>query len=68
MRQYTQADIDEIRLIHNLLKVKGMKIKAAKEVLSRNKKGANETSIIIDELQSLRRELVALRKELNDLV
>ncbi len=68
VRQYTQADIDEIRLIHNLLKVKGMKIKAAKEVLSRNKKGANETSIIIDELQSLRRELVALRKELNDLV
>ncbi len=68
VRQYTQADIDEIRVVHNLLKVKGMKIKAAKEALSRNKKAANDTSIIIDELQSLRKELVALRKELNDLV
>ncbi len=68
VRQYTQADIDEIRIIHNLLKVKGMKIKAAKDALSHNKKAVNDTSTVIDELQSLRKELVALRKELNDLV
>ena len=67
VRQYTQADIEEIRLVYNLLKVRGMKINAAKEVLSKNKKGAGDTSVIIDELKSLREELVALRKELNDL-
>ena len=68
VRQYTQADIEEIRVVYNLLKVRGMKINAAKEVLSKNKKGAGDTSVIIDELKSLREELVALRKELNDLV
>lgn len=67
IRQYTEADIEEIRVVYNLLKVRGMKISAAKEVLSKNKKGAGETSLIIQELQSLREELVALRKELNDL-
>lgn len=67
-RQYTQEDIEEIRVVYNLVKVRGMKINAAKEVLSKNKKGANDTSDIIGELMSLREELVALRKELNDLV
>lgn len=66
-RQYTQADIDEIRIVYNLVKVRGMKLSAAKEVLTKNKSGASDTSIIINELQKLREELVALRKELNDL-
>ena len=67
IRQYTQDDIEEIRIVYNLLKVRGMKINAAKEILSKNKKGAGDTSLIIDELKSIRAELVALRKELNDL-
>lgn len=67
VRQYTDADIEEIRVVYNLLKVRGMKINAAKEVLTKNKKGAGDTSAIIQELQSLREELVALRRELNDL-
>ncbi len=68
VRQYTQADIDEIRTVHNLLKVRGMKIATAKEVLAKNKRGASNTTLILDELQSLKAELVALRNELNDLV
>lgn len=67
IRQYTAQDIEEIRIVYNLLKVKGMKIAAAKAVLSKNRKGAEDTSVILDELHSLRAELVALRKELNDL-
>ena len=67
VRQYTDADIEEIRVVYNLLKVRGMKINAAKEVLTKNKKGAGDTSAIIRELQNLREELVALRRELNDL-
>ena len=67
VRQYTQADIDEIRTVHNLLKVRGMKIATAKEVLAKNKRGESNTTLILDELQSLKAELVALRNELNDL-
>ena len=44
-----------------------MKIAAAKAVLAKNRKGAEDTSVILEELQNLRAELVALRKELNDL-
>lgn len=68
VRQYTQADIEEIRIVYNLLKVRGMKINAAKEILTKNKKAASDTSVIINELQKMREELLALRKELNDLV
>ena len=67
VRQYTKEDIEEIRVVYNLLKVRGMKINAAKEILSKHKKGASDTSNIINELKYLREELVALRKELNDL-
>jgi len=67
VRQYTQADIEEIKVVYNLLKVRGMKINAAKEILLKNKKAAGATSLIITELQNLRAELMALRKELNDL-
>lgn len=67
VRQYTQADIEEIKVVYNLLKVRGMKINAAKEILLKNKKAAGDTSLIITELQNLRAELMALRKELNDL-
>ena len=67
VRQYTQADIEEIKVVYNLLKVRGMKINAAKEILSKNKKAAGDTSLISTELQNLRAELMALRKELNDL-
>ena len=38
VRQYTQADIEEIRVVYNLVKVRGMKLNAAKEILSKNKK------------------------------
>lgn len=67
IRQYTQADIEEVRLVYNLLKVRGMKISAAKAILSKNKKAASDTSLILDELQSLRSELQALKKELSEL-
>lgn len=68
VRQYTQSDIDEIRTVHNLLKVRGMKIATARDVLAKNKQGVSNTTQILDELQSLKSELIALRNELNDLV
>ena len=35
VRQYTVEDIEDIRLVYNLLKVRGMKIAAAREVLNK---------------------------------
>ena len=41
IRQYSQEDIEQVRLIHHLVKVKGMKLAAARKAL-RNSKGEVE--------------------------
>ncbi len=67
VRQYTKEDIEEVRLVYNLLKVRGMKIAAAKAVLNKNRKAASDTSEIIGRLQSIRSELQEISRELGEL-
>ena len=62
VRQYTVEDIEDIRLVYNLLK-----IAAAREVLNKNKEGAADTMQVINKLQSIREELVGIRKEIDQL-
>ena len=40
IRQYSQEDIEQVRLIHHLVKVKGMKLAAARKALRNSKGGA----------------------------
>ena len=68
IRQYTEEDVEAIRLVHNLLKVRGLKISAARELLRKNKEGAQNIVKVMDSLQEIRDELVALRKGLDALV
>ena len=37
VRQYTEKDIEQVKLIYNLIKVKGLKIAAARKYLSQNR-------------------------------
>ena len=67
VRMYTKEDIEEVRLVYNRLKVRGMKIAAAKQVLSKNKTAANDTSEIINRLQSIKTELLEISRELKEL-
>ena len=67
VRQYTKEDIEEIRLVYNLLKVRGMKIAAAKQVLSKNRKAASDASEIISRLESVRVQLKEISRELGEL-
>ena len=67
VRMYTKEDIEEVRLVYNLLKVRGMKIAAAKQVLNKNKKAASDTSEIIGRLQSIKNELQEISRELKEL-
>ena len=67
VRQYSKEDIDQIHLVYNLLKVRGMQIAAARQALSKNKQGAANTSEMLDRLQSVRDELLAIRKELSSM-
>ncbi|MGM9633622.1 MAG: MerR family transcriptional regulator [Alloprevotella sp.] len=66
-RRYTKDDLEQVRLVHNLVKVRGLKIAAAREVLKKNHTGEVQTAEVVHDLQQLRNELAAWRKELGEL-
>lgn len=67
VRQYAQKDIDQIKLIHNLVKVRGFKLAAAKKIINANRDGANRKADVLVKLASVRDELQALKKQLDGL-
>ena len=68
IRQYTKEDIEQVRLVYNLLKVRGLKISAARDLLRRNKSGVRQTDEVVARLRAVREELLAIKKELDSLV
>ena len=44
VRQYTEKDIEQIKVIYNLVKVRGFKIAAARKMLQENRNGAEKKS------------------------
>jgi len=68
IRQYTQEDIEQVRLVYNLVKVRGLKIAAAREALRKNKEGTVQMVEVVDRLRGIKAELQAIRKELGELV
>jgi DNA-binding transcriptional MerR regulator len=64
IRQYQEKDIEQIKLIHNLVKVRGFKISAARDILQKNRKGAETIAKALSELIEMRTELEKLRDHL----
>ena len=67
VRQYTEKDIEQIRLIYNLVKVRGFKIAAARKMLNENRDGAEKSAEVIERLMALRDELQQMKKQLDSL-
>ena len=65
IRQYQEKDIEQIRLIHNLVKVRGFRISAAKKMINANRKGADKTAEVLSSLIDIRSELQSLKKQLD---
>lgn len=65
IRQYTEKDIEQLRLIHNLVKVRGFKLAAAKKIINNNRDGADKTAEVISRLTEIKEELQALKKQLD---
>ena len=59
VRQYQEKDIEQIKLIHNLVKVRGFKIAAAKKIIHTNRSGANKRAEVLTRLMDVRDELQA---------
>ena len=68
VRQYTEKDIEQVKLIYTLIKVKGFKIAAARKYLQQNRSGAEKSSEVIDTLISVRDQLKELKKQIDSLV
>lgn len=65
IRQYQEKDIEQIRLIHNLVKVRGFKLAAAKKIINSNRDGANRKAEVMARLIDIRTELLALKKQMD---
>lgn len=65
IRYYTPENIEKLRLVHYLLKTKGMKIEAAKRQLSTNKENIARRLDIIEKLTDVRDELFRMLSALN---
>lgn len=63
-RRYTKADVEQVRLVVSLVKERGLKIAAARELLKKNKTGMVQTIEVIERLKKIKSELQAMRQEL----
>lgn len=67
IRQYTDKDIEQLKVIYNLVKVRGFKLAAARKMLSANKEGVDKTADVLDTLLSVRTQLKELKQQLDGL-
>ena len=69
IRQYTKADIEQVRLVYHLVKERGMTLQGARDMIKRDKGGnVNRNVEVIDKLKAIRSELQAIGKDLGGLV
>lgn len=64
-RMYTPSNIETLRIIHYLLKIKGLKIEAAKEQLRTNRNNISKKVEVIQRLNTVRSELELMLKALS---
>lgn len=65
VRQYTEKDIENIKAVYNLVKVRGFKLSAARKMLHENKQGVDSNTRIMESLIRVRDELKELKKQLD---
>ena len=62
IRYYTSAEIENLRMIHYLVKTKGLKLEAAKEQMRVNSRNVEHTMEIINRLEEVKLEMKSLLK------
>lgn len=66
-RQYTQKDVDLLRLIHHLVKDQGLTIKAARERLKTSRQQVVNRQEIVARLRDIRAELMLMKEKLDEM-
>ena len=67
IRQYTDKDIEQLKVIYNLVKVRGFKLADERKMLSANRDGVDKTADVLDTLLSVRTQLKELKQQLDGL-
>ena len=67
VRQYKESDIELVRLIHHLVKVQGLTIKAARERLKTSKEQVVDRQKLTAKLEHVLGELKTLQAKLDEL-
>lgn len=65
-RLYTPKDIETIKMIHYLVKEKGLKLDAAQAMIRRNRDGVSKRFEVIDRLKFIKSQLLHLKKALEE--
>lgn len=68
VRMYTAKDLEDIKKIYNLVKVRGFKLAAAKKMLQTNPSGVDRTADMIEKLTSIKEELLKIKAALDNIV
>lgn len=65
IRQYSEKDIEIIRSIHNLVKVRGFKIAAARKMLTHNKNAVDKNTEAMEILMDVKDKLQEIKRQLD---
>lgn len=67
VRKYRKEDLEVIKLIHYLVKEKGMTLPGAKKKLAENRETTIKQVEIVNRLKAIREELIAMKEELKSI-
>ena len=69
IRQYTKADIEQVKKVYHLVKERGMTLQGARDMLKRDKGGEIDRNVdVIERLKDIRAELQDISRHLSTLV
>ncbi len=68
VRQYTAEDLELLKTIYSLVKVRGFKLAAARKMLTENRRGVDKSSEVLETLLSVRSQLQELKRHLSGIV
>ena len=63
-RLFTKDDIEKVKLIHHLVKERGLTIKGAKQKLKENPESTTHDFEIVQKLKAIKQELVEIRDKM----
>lgn len=64
-RLFTKSDLENLKIIHHLVKERGFTLEGAKKKLKENKEDTINEKLIIDHLQDVKSFLLELKKSLD---